>query len=311
MKNSAEATVDPASTITQKNRTKTGPPVKRLIWPGIVFVAFMTQIPFLLTIYLSFQKWNLLRPDLGMVFNGLSNFVSIVTKGSFLLVLRNTLFLTMGSLILCLIFGVAFALLLNRRFFARGLVRTLFISPFFVMPTVAGIVWKTMVLNPSFGLNSWLADVFGQQAVGWLSQHPLLSIMMIVVWQWAPFFMLVLLAGLQSLPDDQLEAAEIDGASPMQKLINVVLPHLMRYFEIVIMLGIMFILQIFGQIYVTTTGGPGYASTNLTFLTFREGFQNWEVGQASAVGVVAVIFTIFIMLILFFVLRRRFKEELS
>lgn len=274
-------------------------------------MAIMTQIPFVVTIYYSFQNWNILRPELGKQFVGLSNFLTVFTSPDFLGVLLNTFVLTVASMILCLVLGLSFALLMNREFFAKGLVRTMFVSPFFIMPAVAGIVWKTMVFNPSFGLTSYMAQVLGTQPVEWLSNHSLTAIIMIVTWQWSPFFMLVLLAGLQSLPSDQLEASELDGASKLQQLYYVILPHLMRYFEVVTMLGLIFILQIFGQIYVTTSGGPGYASTNMNFLTYRRAFQDWNIGLASAVGVIAVILTIIVMTLLFTVLRRRFKEELS
>jgi len=274
-------------------------------------VAIMTQIPFIVTIYYSLQNWNILRPALGRHFVGLSNFLTVFTSSDFLGVLLNTFILTITSMILCLILGLSFALLMNRNFFAKGLVRTMFVSPFFIMPAVAGIVWKTLVYNPSFGMTSYMAHVFGTQPVEWLSGHPLTAIIIIVTWQWSPFFMLVLLAGLQSLPSDQLEASELDGASKWQQLYYVILPHLMRYFEVVTMLGLIFILQIFGQIYVTTSGGPGYASTNMNFLTYRRAFQDWNIGLASSVGVIAVILKIIVMMLLFTVLRRRFKEELS
>lgn len=300
-----------AQKLSPYQKKKTGPPVKRLIWPGAIFVALMTQIPLIVTIYYSLQEWNILRPEKGINFVGLSNFVDVITSADSLNVLLNTFILTMSSMILCLILGMTFALLLNRPFFAKGLVRTMIVSPFFVMPAVAGIVWKTMVFNPSFGFTNYFANILGDQPVEWLSNYPLIAIIMIITWQWSPFFMLVLLAGLQSLPDDQLEASQLDGASKIQQFFYVVVPHLLGYLEVVTMLGLIFILQIFGQIYVTTSGGPGYASTNMNFLTYRRAFQNWDIGQASAVGIIAVIITIIVMLLLFTVLRRRFKEELT
>lgn len=298
-------------TTVPNQKRKFGRPVKRLIWPAAAFVAIMTQIPLVVTIYYSLQDWDILQPLKGITFAGLSNYIKTLTNASSLEAILNTFILTISSMILCLIFGMAFALLLNRNFFAKGLVRTLIVSPFFVMPTVAGIVWKTLVYNPNFGFTGYLSHVFGGSSVQWLSHHPLISIIIIITWEWAPFFMLVLLAGLQSLPDDQLEASELDGASKFQQLIYVVIPHLLGYIEIVVMLGLMFILQIFGEIYVTTTGGPGYASTNMNFLTYRRAFQDWQIGEASAVGVITVILTIIMMLFLFMILRRRFKEELS
>ncbi|HEU5140887.1 MAG TPA: sugar ABC transporter permease [Bacillales bacterium] len=303
----------PQTTLAQSKplKKKSGPPVKRLIWPGIIFVAIMTQIPFIVTIYYSLQEWNILRPAQGIQFVGLSNFIEALTSSHFLHVVLNTFILTFCSIILCLILGMAFALMLNRNFFAKGLVRTMMVSPFFVMPAVAGIVWKTMVFDPSFGFSYFIANVTATQPIEWLSHYPLVAIIMIITWQWAPFFMLVLLAGLQSLPQDQLEAASLDGASNTQKIVYVIIPHLFRYLEVVTMLGLIFILQIFGQIYVTTSGGPGFSSTNLTFLTYRDAFQNWEIGMGSAVGVIAVIITLIVMMFLFNILRRRFKEELS
>lgn len=305
-----EARRPAAPTNPAPNRGKK-PPVKRLLLPAFIFVALVTQIPFIVTIYYSFQQWNIMRPDLGVTFHGFQNFAYILKNPDFWTVLSNTMTLTLGSLLLCLFLGTTFALLMNRQFFGKGIVRTMFVSPFFVMPAVAGIVWKTMVLNPNFGFSAYVAHLFSGEPVDWLAQHPLLTIVMIVTWQWTPFFMLVLLAGLQSLPNDLLEASQLDGATKPQQLRYVILPHLLRYFEVVTLLGLIFILQIFGQIYVTTNGGPGHASTNLAFYTYRVGFQGWKIGEATTVGVITVLLTIIFMTGLFMFLRRRFKEELS
>ncbi|TFJ93285.1 sugar ABC transporter permease [Lentibacillus salicampi] len=294
-----------------KKRTSNQPPVKRLIWPSAIYLIIMTQIPFLITIYYSFQDWNLMRPDQGVVFTGLANFKNILTSSSFYQVFGNTVLLTTAVLVICFLLGFAFALLMNRNFFGKGIVRTIFITPFFVMPTVSAIVWKTLMYNPNFGMSSYFAHVFGKAPIDWLSAHPLLSIILIVSWMWTPFFMLILLAGLQSLPAELIEAAQLDGANKMGQFIHVTIPHLFRYIEVVLLLGLMFILQVFGEIYVTTAGGPGYASTNLSFLVYRIGFQNWDIGEASAVGVLTVILTIIMMLFMFRLLRRMFREEQS
>ncbi len=292
-----------------QKRTLNKPPIKRLIWPSAIFLIVMTQIPFLITIYYSFQDWDIMRPDKGISFVGLSNFKKILTDPSFYQVLGNTVILTLSILVICFVLGFAIAMLMNRSFYGKGIIRTMFITPFFVMPTVSAIVWKTLVYNPNFGLSSYFAEVFGQAPIDWLAQHPLLSIIMIVSWMWTPFFMLILLAGLQSLPTELIEAAQLDGANKIQQFFHVTIPHLVRYIEVVILLGLMFILQVFGEIYVTTSGGPGFASTNLSFLVYRTGFQNWDIGKASAVGVITVILTIVMMLFVFKLLRRMFKEE--
>ncbi|RBW69259.1 carbohydrate ABC transporter permease [Bacillus taeanensis] len=286
------------------------PPVKRLLLPSIIFVAIITQVPFLITIYYSLHDWNIMRPDRGIAFSGLKNFASVLSQPAFYQVLSNTFLLTVSILLVCFILGLTFALLMNRDFFGKGIVRTMFVSPFFVMPTVSAIIWKTMMLNPNFGYSAYFANVFGSAPVDWLSERPLLAIIMIVSWQWIPFFMLILLAGLQSLPHELIEASQLDGANRIQQFMNVTIPHLVRYIEVVVLLGLMFILQVFGEIYVTTSGGPGFASTNLSFFVYRIGFQSWNVGEATAVGVITVILTIIMMLALIKVLRRTFKGEM-
>lgn len=292
-------------------RRRIKPPTKRLLLPAVLFTAVVTQIPFLITIFYSFKKWNLMRPDLGNAFTGFSNFAKLLSSPSTWLVLQNTFLLTVGALAACLILGMSFALLLNRDFVGKGIVRTLLISPFFIMPTVTGIIWKNMILDPNFGFLAYFARLVGTQPVEWLTHHPLLTIMIMIAWQWTPFFLLVLLAGLQSVPADTMEAALIDGAGKGQQFVHVTLPHLLRFIEISLLMGTIFILQEFGLIYVTTSGGPGYASTNMTFLVYRTGFQGWDVGGASAVGVIIVILTVIMMTILFKFLRKTFKGELS
>ncbi len=287
------------------------PPAKRLLLPAIVYVAVVTQIPFLITIYLSLQKWNLMRPDQGIAFSGLHNFAAVLSQSYFYKVVWNTTQMTVLSLLICLVLGMVLALLLNRPFIGRGFVRTLIISPFFVMPAVSGIIWKTMFFNPNFGFSAYISRLFGQTPVDWLGQHPLLMIVLMISWQWMPFFMLVLLAGLQSVQHELLEASHLDGATKLQQFHYVIFPHLLRYIEVAMLLGLIFILQAFGEIYVSTSGGPGYASTNLTFLVFRTGFQGWDVGGASAVGVLIVILTLILMTFLFKFLRRVFGGELS
>jgi sorbitol/mannitol transport system permease protein len=310
-----EGVVKPYSNVStspnRKRKALNQPPLKRLLLPSIIFLAVITQVPFVITLYYSLHEWNIMRPDQGIKFAGLSNFAKVLSEPAFYQVLKNTFLLTISVLIICFVCGLLLALLMNRNFFAKGLVRTMFVSPFFVMPTVSAIIWKTMVYNPNFGFSAYFANLLGTKPVDWLSQHPLLAIILIVSWQWIPFFMLILLAGLQSLPVELIEASQLDGANKIQQFFNVTIPHLVRYIEVVVLLGLMFILQVFGEIYVTTSGGPGYSSTNLSFFVYRIGFQSWNVGEATAVGVITVILTIIMMTLMIKVLRRTFKGELS
>jgi sorbitol/mannitol transport system permease protein len=163
------------------------------------------------------------------------------------------------------------------------------ISPFFVMPTVSALVWKNMMMHPSNGVLSWVAESFGLQAVDWFSSLPLTSIIIIVAWQWLPFALLILLTAMQSLDEDQVEAARMDGAGPIAIFFFITLPHLKRAISVVIMIEMIFLLTIFAEIFVTTSGGPGLATTNLAYLIYIQALLDFDVGMASAGGVVAII----------------------
>jgi sorbitol/mannitol transport system permease protein len=163
------------------------------------------------------------------------------------------------------------------------------IAPFFVMPTVSALVWKNMFMNPVNGLFAWIAHVFGMQAIDWLAQVPLLSIIIIVAWGWLPFATLILLTALQSLDEDQKEAAEMDGAGPISRFVYITLPHISRAITVVVLIQTIFLLSVFAEILVTTNGGPGDQSTNLTYLVYSQALLQFDVGGASAGGIVAVI----------------------
>ncbi|MHB8627937.1 MAG: carbohydrate ABC transporter permease [Aggregatilineales bacterium] len=259
-----------------------------LVSPAILYLIIMTQIPVLFTLAYSFSNWNLLRPERTQ-FIGLNNYLNFVQDSDTLVIIRNTLIFASSVVILSLVFGMLLALLLNRQFRGRGLARTLLITPFLIMPTVSAVMWKNMLFSPTFGLINALVSVFGNSTTDWINQYPMASIVVIVTWEWTPFMMLILLAGLQSLSQEHLEAAQIDGAGPLGIFYYVILPHLRRYIEIGVLLEVLFVLNIFGEIFVTTTGGPANDTTTLTFNIYLEAFKRWNVGRASAYGIIAVI----------------------
>jgi sorbitol/mannitol transport system permease protein len=171
----------------------------------------------------------------------------------------------------------------------QGVVRLLVLAPFFVMPTVSALVWKNMFLNPVNGLFAHLAGALGLQPYDFLASAPLASIIGIVSWQWLPFATLILLTALQSLDRDQVEAAEMDGAGASARFRFIVLPHLARPITVVILMETIFLLSIFAEILVTTNGGPGMASTNLTYLVYAETLLRFDVGTGSAGALVAIV----------------------
>src|SRR5919201_41053 len=201
----------------------------------------MTQAPFFLTLWYSFHNWILTSPELGHRWIGFDNFRYELTEDPvFRTAIYNTLGITAAIVGGSLALGLGFALLLNRRFPLRGVARSLMIAPFFVMPTVNAVVQKNLFLNPIFGLVNWVWTSLGFHRVDWLAVHPKFSIIAMAVWQWAPFMMLILLAGLQGISDEVREAARIDGAGPFTEFRRITLPLLAPYIELAVLLAIIF-----------------------------------------------------------------------
>ncbi|MFC5595878.1 carbohydrate ABC transporter permease [Deinococcus cellulosilyticus] len=265
-------------------------PAVLLVLPALVYLIVTTQAPFLMTVYYSFFKWNLTIPD-QRPFIGLSNYLSLFTDPQNLHVMLNTVVLMLSVVVLTILIGGGVALLLNRRFLGRGVVRTLFISSFLVMPVVTAVVWKNMLMNPVFGFFSWVSQQLGLPAVDFLSQYPMGSIVAMVTWEWTPFAALILLTGLQSMPEEQLEAARLDGCTPFQEFWYMVLPHLSKSLEVVVLLETIFLMQVYGEIYTATSGGPGISTTTIPYFIYQKAFAEYNIGLASAAGVIAVLFT--------------------
>ena len=255
--------------------------------PSVLVLLVWMIVPLVLTLWFSFQNYNLLNPVTS--FAGFTNYYYFLTDPAFLQAIGNTLILVIGVLAITVIGGIFLALLLDQPMFGQGIVRILVISPFFVMPPVAALVWKNMLMNPEYGLFADIARGFGQQPVDWFAQFPLFSIIIIVAWQWLPFATLILLTALQSLDGEQKEAAEMDGANFLDRFIHLTLPHLARAITVVILIQTIFLLSVYAEILVTTNGGPGYASTNLPFLVAQKATLEFKIGQASAGGIIAVI----------------------
>jgi sorbitol/mannitol transport system permease protein len=283
-----------------------------LLVPALVYLALLTQAPFVLTLWYSLHNWILTSPELGHKWVGLANFRYEVTQDPiFRTALVNTLEITAAIVGGALVAGLAFALLLNRSFPLRGVARSLMIAPFFVMPTVNAVIQKNLFLNPIFGLVNWVWTSLGFQRIDWLAVHPKLSIITMAAWQWAPFMMLILLAGLQGISDEVREAARIDGAGPITEFRRITLPLLAPYFELAVLLGMIYILQLFGEIYVATQGGPGTETTTIPYYVYQTISQANDVGTSSAQGVLAIIFTSIIAALVLRLLTRTFRKGVT
>jgi sorbitol/mannitol transport system permease protein len=282
--------------------------------PALVFAILVTQLPFLLTIGISFLNWNVLRPG-QRNFAGIDNYITVFTDSRMQAAVVNTIVLTVSTVLLSVLLGLVLAILLDRKFPGRGVARTLLIAPFLVMPVAAALIWKHAIYNPDYGLLNgtlnWIYGLFGAEGptVDWVSTFPMPAVVISLVWTWTPFMMLILLAGLQSQPGDVLEAAKVDGANSSQMLRFITLPHLRQYLELGILLGSVYIVQTFDAIFTITQGGPGDATTNLPYEIYLTMFRKYEYGEAAAAGVVVVIGTIIIATFALRTISSLFTEE--
>jgi sorbitol/mannitol transport system permease protein len=259
-----------------------------MMTPAVLMLLAWMIVPLAMTLYFSFLRYNLLMPGTEE-WIGFLNYSYFLTDPAFQDALVNTLLLVGGVLVISVGGGLVLALLLDQPFFGQGIVRLMVIAPFFVMPTVSALVWKNMLMHPVYGLFAWIARNLGMEPVDWLASAPLLSIVFIVAWQWLPFAALIILTALQSLDEEQKEAAEMDGAGLFSRFAYITLPHLSRAITVVILIETIFLLSVFAEILVTTSGGPGTQSTNIAYLIYAQALLQFDVGGASAGGIIAVI----------------------
>ncbi len=259
-----------------------------LLTPAVATLFLWMIVPLVMTIYFSVIRFNLMQPD-QTGFVGLENFEYFITDASFGVAVINTLLLLGSVIAITVVLGVAIALLINEPFAGRGLVRVLLISPFLVMPAVNALLWRNMMMNPLYGVLAQVWMFFGATPVDWLTDFPLLSVIIMVSWQWLPFATLIFMTALQSMNREQLEASRMDGANYLQQLRYLYIPHLGRSVAVVVMIELIFLLSVFAEIYTTTGGGPGDASTNVAFLIFKQALLNFDAGVASAGALFAVV----------------------
>ncbi|MFG2297781.1 carbohydrate ABC transporter permease [Streptomyces sp. NPDC048603] len=281
--------------------------------PALVFLIAVTQLPFVATLVISLFDWNSLAPD-DRAFAWFANYRTVATDADLRDSVLTTILLTATVVVTSVLLGLLLALLLNRTFRGRGLVRTMLITPFLLVPVSAALLWKHALYNPEYGLLNgawtWIAGVFGDDTPAqpdWISDSPLIAVEAALIWQWTPFMMLILLAGLQSRPPEMMEAARLDGANAWQTFRHLTLPHLRRYLELGILLGSIYIVQHFDAVFTITSGGLGTA--NLPYTVYQTFYQAHEYGLASAAGVLVVIGTIVIATFALRVVSSLFQEE--
>jgi sorbitol/mannitol transport system permease protein len=261
---------------------------RALLTPAVLAIAVISIVPLLITLFYSFVRYSLLTHG-DYDFNGIMNFRFFFTDNSFLPALRNTFILLFSVMGVTVVFGAALGLLINEPFPGRAIVRVLLLSPFLVMPAVNSLMWKNMMLNPIYGLFAQVSRFLGLTPIDWLSEYPMVSIIMMVSWQWLPFSCLIFMTALQSMDREQLEAARMDGANYLQQLRYLYIPHLGRAISVVIMIEMIFLLSVFAEIFTTTNGGPGFDTTTITFMIYQQALVGYDVGAASAGALFAVL----------------------
>ena len=274
--------------------------------PALVFTIILTQIPFVATLIISFMNWQANYPN-EIAFGTLNNYVTVFTDAALRSSVFFTVVLNVTVEIVSLALGLGISLLLNRKFFGRGAVRTMMIAPFLIVPVAAALLWKHAIYNPVYGLLNGILTWFGGPQPDWITDFPRLAIEVQLIWYWTPFMTLILLAGLQSRPGDVLEAASVDGANSWQIFANITMPHMRRYLELGGLLGSIYVVQTFDTVFVMTAGSLGTA--NLPYTVYETLYSAQDYGLASAQGVVVVIFSIAIATFLLRTVSTLFAEE--
>ncbi|MGF6755481.1 carbohydrate ABC transporter permease [Paraburkholderia sp. GAS334] len=292
----------------QERETRKAASARWLVSPSVAVLLLWMAIPLAMTIWFSFSRYNLLNPDV-KGFAGLDNYKYLASDPAFGPSILITLELIGSVLIITVVGGILMSVLFDRKFYGMGVARLLAIAPFFVMPTVSALIWKNMILHPVYGLVAQGMRAIGLTPIDWFANYPLTAVVMIVAWQWLPFAFLILFTAIQSLDQEQKEAARIDGAGPFAMFFFITLPHLRRAIAVVVMMETIFLLSIFAEIYTTTGGGPGTATTNLSYLIYSLGLQQFDVGLASAGGILAVVLANIVSFFLVRMLAKNLKGE--
>ena len=285
---------------TQSSRTA----ARLMVAPSVIVLFIWMIVPLVMTIWFSFRIYRLLSPERNG-WAGVRNYTWFFNSPDFWLAISNTLLLVGGVLAITVILGVLIALLIDQPVWGQGPLRILVISPFFVMPPVAASIWENLFMHPQNGMFASMAQGIGMKPILFMENYPMSSVIFIVSWEWLPFATLILLTALQSLSSEQLEAAEMDGAGAVSRFRYIVLPHMTRAITVVILIQTIFLLGIFGEIFTTTQGGPGAASTTLPYMIYKQAVIAKDIGRAAAGGMIAVILA---NIIAFFLMRSMGKN---
>ncbi|MFT4040993.1 MAG: sugar ABC transporter permease, partial [Thermomicrobiales bacterium] len=269
------------------------PPQLLLLLPTVIVLFVLTIYPTFFSFTLSLNEWNMSNRNAVWEFVGAGNYLKILQDARFWNSAQVTGTYMLGTIVTQLVLGLGIALLLQRQVVAAGLVRTALLLPMMTTPVVVGLIWRFM-FNPTQGIVNYLLGLVGLPGQNWLGglQTGLLSVMIADIWEWTPFMVLILLAALQTLPQEPYEAAAIDGASAWQAFQHLTLPLLRPTIVVAVLLRAIDSFKTFDLVYVMTNGGPGTSTETLSFYTYKWGFKFFQMGYASALSFVMLIMVI-------------------
>jgi multiple sugar transport system permease protein len=254
--------------------------------PGVLLVLCLSIFPLLMSLVLSFVHWDMSNPAAGVRWAGFAHWGRLFDDTHFLIVLRNTLLYVIIGIPLQYALGLMLACALDREIRARNLLRVLFLVPMMMSPVVVAFVVGRVMFNEAVGPVNAALQAAGLAPVPWLSDSlfAFVTVVLVDTWQWTPFFMLVLLAGLSAVPKELEEAASLDTTSNWQAFWWVTFPVLAPWSVTAILIRSIEMLKIVDVIVVLTNGGPGIATESLTLYAYRTGVVNFDLGYAAALS---------------------------
>ena len=274
--------------------------------PTVIILAFLTVFPLGYTIYYSFTNFNMLKPKT-LKFIGLSNFEKILADPYFQQALLNTLKFMVLAVILETGIGLLVALLVNSLTKGQKLIRTLLFLPVVLPPVTVALIWRIMLSN-NYGIINKLLELIGIAPVSWLNdvRTAFYCILVIDVWQYMPFAFLLIYASLQSVPESQYEAAQIDGANAFHRFWYITIPNIMGGIVLVILLRSIDSIRLFDKVNILTRGGPANTTATITQYIYNYGVGNYRIGFSSA-G--AIVMTLIVLLISSLYVKRAFQRN--
>jgi multiple sugar transport system permease protein len=275
--------------------------------PAALFVLLMVVFPLGYTAWISLHEWSMSSIDPPR-WVGLANYKQLLEDSRFWNAVRNTLIFSFGAVIVETLLGVALAVMLNRRFRLKNVVRTLFLLPMVATPVAVAMVWL-LIYEPTVGMANYVLKKLGLTPQLWLSSLDMVlpSLMIVDIWEWTPMIALIVLAGMTTLPQEPYESALVDGASRWQIFRLITLPLLVPTIVVAMLLRMIDALKTFDLIYATTQGGPGIASETLNIYGYVLGFGFFKMGLGSAL-IMLFLLLVALVSLLFVYLRKKAGE---